>query len=388
MSPIVGIVGAGQLARMTVEAASPLGIRVHVLAEHAGDSAARVAASTTLGAGTLARGLAPFAQRCDVVTFDHELVSVVDVRQLEADGVRFWPNADTVAVAQNKWEQRTRFQQLGLPVPAFAAADSVTDVDRFAERHAWPVVLKAVLGGYDGRGVWIARDHDEAGQTLSSAGQRGMRVFVEQFLPIERECAGLVCRRPRGDTVAYSIVDTVQKDGICHELAVPSSLPRPLTVQAQRTGTLIAGHLGVVGILAVEFFVANGQLWVNEIAARPHNSGHFSIEGCITSQFENHLRAILDWPLGDTGLVAPHVTTVNILGSADGADPRVNLPLALSLPQVKVHLYAKKPRPGRKLGHVTVLGDDRSQTRALAWQAVRLLTGGSAEDSTGVGEVA
>lgn len=374
MPPIVGMVGAGQLARMTAEAASRLNVRLKILAEDDKASAARVWSQVSFGSGRLSDGLALFAERCDVVTFDHELVAVPDLYRLERSGVRFWPSAATVAVAQNKWQQRQRFYRAGLPVPAFAALEDLDDAGAFAGRYGWPVVLKAAAGGYDGRGVWIVESLKQAQMVWKEARCRGVQLFVEQFIPVEREFAVLLARRPQGNVVLYPLIDTVQRDGICQELCVPAGIKPVAAEEAGRIAIRVAEDLEAVGILAVEFFLGREGLWINEIAARPHNSGHFSIEGCVTSQFENHLRAVLDWPLGSPALVAPHVVTVNVIGAEDGGDPQQNLPLALALPDVHVHLYGKEYRAGRKLGHVTVLGKTLDQARRTAWEAANLLT--------------
>jgi len=309
-----------------------------------------------------------FAKGCDVLTFDHEHVPTEHLRALEADGVVVRPGADALVHAQDKLVMRQRLQALGLPVPAFAPVRDVDDVTRFAEEHGWPVVLKAVRGGYDGRGVWqLAEPPHEL---------PGPDVYVEQRVAIVHELAVQVARRPSGEMRAWPVVETVQVDGICHEVVAPAPRLSPaLAAEAERIATDIAEALGVVGLLAVELFEAPGGLVVNELAMRPHNSGHWSIEGSTTSQFEQHLRAVLDWPLGDTTRRAPVAVMVNLLGGAS-TDFAQTLPRALGeVPDAAVHLYGKAPRPGRKLGHVTVLGDDVVDVRERARRAVELLRG-------------
>jgi 5-(carboxyamino)imidazole ribonucleotide synthase len=248
------------------------------------------------------------------------------------------------------------------------------DVESFAARWDWPVVAKAARGGYDGRGVWVLHDRAAAAALFQETTQRGLELIVEQWVPIEREVAAMVARRPNGQAVAYPVVETVQRNGICHELVAPAPIPADLAAAAQQLALQIANAAGVVGILAVELFVSEGQLVINEIAVRPHNSGHYTIEGCVTSQFENHLRAVLDWPLGETALIAPAVATANILGTSHD-DPHHRLPAALAIPGVHVHLYDKPARPGRKLGHVTATGDDPATVRARATHAAAILAG-------------
>lgn len=371
-SPVVGIVGAGQLARMMYQAAIPMGIRVRVLAERPDEAAALVAADVHLGSPRSVANLTAFAGLCDVVTFDHELVDAV---ALERTGRPVWPGAATVAVAQDKIKQRAIFAGHGFPVPPHRPVSSLEDVTAFGAEHGWPVVLKAAQGGYDGRGVWVlaseAAARREAPPILAQAGP----VLAEAWVPIERELAVLVARRPSGQMVTYPVVETVQRDGICHQLRVPAPVGPDLTEAAARLAAGVAEAVAVVGIMALELFVVGGELIVNEIAVRPHNSGHFSIEGAVTSQFEQHLRAVLDWPLGDTALTAPVVTTVNLLGADDGRDPRELLAGALAIPGVHVHLYGKSARPGRKLGHVTTLGTDAAESEERVWRAAEILTG-------------
>ncbi|HET6818441.1 MAG TPA: 5-(carboxyamino)imidazole ribonucleotide synthase [Mycobacteriales bacterium] len=366
--PAVGMVGGGQLARMTHQAAIALGLSLRVLAENPDDSAALVAHDVDLGAPDDLDALRSFAKACDVVTFDHEHVPTAHLRALESDGVVVRPGADALAHAQDKLYMRERLSALGFPVPGFASVHDIPDVAVFAEDHGWPVVLKAVRGGYDGRGVWHLPG--------PPAELPGPNVYVEQRVPIVHELAVQVARRPSGEMRTWPVVETVQRDGICHEVIAPAPRLSPgLAAEADRIATSLAEALGVVGLLAVELFEAPGGLLINELAMRPHNSGHWSIEGATTSQFEQHLRAVLDWPLGDTAPRAPVTVMVNLLGGPT-TDFARTLPRALGeVPDAAVHLYGKAPRPGRKLGHVTVLGDDVVETRERARRAVELLRG-------------
>ena len=366
--PIPGMVGGGQLARMTHQAAIALGLSLRVLAENADDGAALVARDLDFGAPDDLEALRAFAKTCDVVTFDHEHVPTAHVRALEDDGVVVRPSAEALLHAQDKLVMRERLRGLGLPVPEFAPVRDLGGVTTFADAHGWPVVLKAVRGGYDGRGVWPLA---ELPATLPD-----VDVYVEQRVPIVHELAVQVARRPSGEMRAWPVVETVQRDGICHEVVAPAPRLSPgLAGEAERIAMTIAEELGVVGLLAVELFEAPDGLLVNELAMRPHNSGHWSIEGSTTSQFEQHLRAVLDWPLGDTAPRAPVAVMVNLLGGAS-TDFAQTLPRALGeVPDAAVHLYGKAPRPGRKLGHVTVLGDDVVEVRERARLAVELLRG-------------
>ena len=368
MRPAPGMVGGGQLARMTQQAAIGLGLSLRVLAANTDDAAALVAADVDTGAADDLAALRRFAKGCDVVTFDHEHVPQEHLAALEDAGVVMRPSRAALLFAQDKLEQRRRLQALGIPVPAFAPVKTPGDVATFGEEHGWPVVLKAVRGGYDGRGVWMLT---EAPESLP-----GEHLYVEQRVPLVHELAVQVARRPSGEMRAWPVVETVQSEGICVEVVAPAPRLSPvLAGDAERIATTVAEALDVTGVLAVELFEAPGGLVVNELAMRPHNSGHWSIEGATTSQFEQHLRAVLDWPLGDPTPRAPFAVMVNLLGGQH-TDLDRSLPLALAaVPEACVHLYGKQPRPGRKLGHVTVLGKDVVTARARAREAVAALRG-------------
>jgi 5-(carboxyamino)imidazole ribonucleotide synthase len=368
--PRIGMVGGGQLARMTHQAAIALGLSLRVLADSAADGAAVVAADVDIGAPDDPTALLRFAKGCDVVTFDHEHVPTEQIQAMESSGVAVRPGSAALLYAQDKLAQRRRLRELGIPVPDFAPVRTVADVAAFGEEHGWPVVLKAIRGGYDGRGVSMLSE--------PPASLPDVAVYVEKRVPLVHELAIQVARRPSGEMRAWPVVETVQSDGICVETIAPAPRLSPaLAGDAQRLGCQLAETLGVTGVLAVELFEAPGGIVVNELAMRPHNSGHWTIEGATTSQFEQHLRAIADWPLGDTTLRAPVTVMVNVLGG-ERTDFVSGLPAALgAVPEAHVHLYGKDPRPGRKLGHVTVLGDDVVETRERAKQAVAILRGGA-----------
>lgn len=371
----VGIVGAGQLARMMAQAAIPLEIELTLLAASANDGAAKVVPQVIVGAPDDPQRMRELAERVDALTFDHELVDPDHLAALEADGFAVWPSAATMALAQNKRRQRAELGAMGFPVPAFRDIETFDDLAAFGSEHDWPIVIKASRGGYDGRGVWIARSEDEARGVFDEARAHGTVLLVEQFLPLDRELAVLVARRPSGEVAVYPAVETVQRNGVCNELRVPLTSVGAHAAEAEVMARRIAEETQAVGIMAVEFFIANDTLYVNELAPRPHNSGHWTIEGAQTSQFEQHLRAVLDLPLGATGLTGPAVATVNVLGPADGSDPAERLPVVMAMPGVHVHLYGKEARPGRKLGHVTVVGNDADDVFARAVRAARVLDG-------------
>jgi 5-(carboxyamino)imidazole ribonucleotide synthase len=370
----VGMVGAGQLARMTHGAAIELGVELVVLATSEDEPAVTAGAACRLGSPDVLEDLAGLAADCDVVTFDHEQVPNEHLRELERRGVAVRPSAQAALAAQDKLHARRLLgEEYGLPVPGFAEVADGADVARFALRHGWPVVLKAVRGGYDGRGVVMVATPGEAEAVLATGGAW----LAEECVPLDLEVAAMVARRPSGEIAAYPVVETVQADGMCRELRVPAPLPDDLAAEAQALARTIAERLGATGILAVELFVSGGRLLVNELALRPHNSGHWTIEGAATSQFENHLRAVLDLPLGETTRRAPAVATINVVGPDDGGDPRTRLPQALAVPGAHLHLYGKAARPGRKLGHVTALAGDLAAAHGTAQAAAEALGGAS-----------
>ncbi|MFD0904459.1 5-(carboxyamino)imidazole ribonucleotide synthase [Actinomadura sediminis] len=383
--------GGGQLARMTQQAAIALGVPLRVLAGAPDDSAAQVVADVRVGNDRALDDLRTFAKGCDVITFDHEHVPGDHIRALEETGVACRPGAAALAHAQDKFVMRERLSAFGVPCPAFArlpAAGAVPALEAFARDHGTPVVLKAVRGGYDGKGVWVLDSvGDDAAALVTGLLGQGLDLMVEEHVAFRREIAALVARSPYGQGAAYPIVETVQENGICTEVIAPApGLSDDLAVAAQNLALGIANELGVVGLLAVELFeTATGPV-VNELAMRPHNSGHWTIEGSRTSQFEQHLRAVLDLPLGSTEPTAPVTVMANVLG---GDDPDVYsryVHVMAHDPAVKVHLYGKEVRPGRKIGHVTALGDDLADVRERARHAADYLRWGPAMKAPGTKE--
>ena len=381
--PVVGMVGGGQLARMTHQAAIALGQSLRVLASSPEDSAALVAHDVVFGSHTSYEDLAAFAAGCDVVTFDHEHVPTEHIRALAAAGHTVLPGADALVHAQDKRVMRRRLGALGVPVPRWAPVGTADELAAFAG-GTWPVVVKAVRGGYDGRGVWIVSGAGEAAELFAS----GTPFLAEELVPLRRELAAVVARSPFGQGAVWPVVQTVQSDGTCVEVLAPApDLDPAVAEEAERLALGIAGELGVVGVLAVELFErTDGALLVNELAMRPHNSAHWTIEGARTSQFEQHLRAVLDYPLGSTELAAPAVAMANVLAGPDvegasGLDERVHH-LYARWPYLKVHLYGKQPRPGRKIGHVTAVGRDLAALRVDATAAAAYLATGVSDEVT------
>ncbi|MHB1516971.1 MAG: 5-(carboxyamino)imidazole ribonucleotide synthase [Acidimicrobiales bacterium] len=374
----VVMIGAGQLARMTHQAAIDYGIAFHVLAATARDPAVTAGAAHTLGRYDCYRDLAAVAGYGQVLTFDHELVPLAHLYALEEADHLLRPNARALAFAQDKLHVRRQlagFGHLSVPMPTFAPASTIADVTAFAAEHGWPVVLKARGGGYDGRGVHVLAAPGDASRLLPAAPSASEAAWVlEEHLQLAAEFSILVARRPSGYLASYPPVGTRQEDGMCRELIMPAQLAAGVVSDAIRFAESIVAGLDATGICAVEFFwTTDGRLLLNELALRPHNSGHATIEACATSQFHQHLRAVLDWPLGPTTLVSP-AATVNLIGGTDRVDLSARLPAALNVPGAHVHLYAKTTRPGRKIGHVTALGVSTDEALETARVAAGLLT--------------
>ncbi|MET0672171.1 MAG: 5-(carboxyamino)imidazole ribonucleotide synthase [Microbacterium pygmaeum] len=365
----VGVVGGGQLARMMIAPATEIGVEIRVLAEDEGMSAAL--ATTAVGDYHDAETVLAFARDVDVITFDHEHVPQDVLRALVGAGIAVHPGPDALLFAQDKLQMRARLHELGMPQPEWAAVSDVTELQDFIDAHGGRAVVKTPRGGYDGKGVRVVSSGVEAEDWFSSLAEdaRGGALLAEELVDFSRELAQQVARRPSGEVRAYPVVETVQRDGVCAEVIAPAphTGDRLQTVAAQ-IGVGIAEGLGATGMLAVELFeTTDERVLVNELAMRPHNSGHWSQDGAVTSQFEQHLRAVLDLPLGDAEPTAPWSVMINILGgpAEGGLDERFANAMAQH-PSAKIHTYGKAPRPGRKVGHVNVMGEDLDE---VAYQA-------------------
>jgi len=370
------MIGGGQLARMSAAPAAALGIDFRVLATPREESAAQVVADVFLGAHDDEAAVLAFAEGCDVVTFDHEHVPPPILEKLEARGVAVRPGPHALINAQDKAVMRRTLEGAGAPVPRWQVVETVGQARDFAEDVGYPFILKTSRGGYDGKGVWRIEDADQLTAVMAGALPPGAQWLAEEAVPFVQELSAQVARAPSGQSVAYPIVRTVQADGICSEVVAPApGVDSERAVQAQRIALEIAGSLNVTGMLAVEMFDTGSELLVNELAMRPHNSGHWSIEGAVTSQFENHLRAVLDLPLGSPRMRAPHAVMVNILGGDVGDLYSAYRHVFARDPGLKVHLYGKDVRPGRKVGHVTAVGDDVEDLIARARHAADYFMG-------------
>jgi 5-(carboxyamino)imidazole ribonucleotide synthase len=369
--PVVGVVGGGQLARMMAPPAVALGVRLRVLARDPADSAAQVVPDVEIGSERDLDALRRFAKACDVVTFDHEHVPTEHLRALVDEGVVVRPGADALVHAQDKAVMRTRLSQLGVPCPRWAVVRGGDDLASFGASAGWPLVLKTPRGGYDGRGVRVVHRPEDAADWLA----RGQPLLAEERVPFIRELAVLVARSPHGQAAVYPVVETVQTDGICTEVLAPAAGEDDVAVAAQSVALEVAAGLDVTGVLAVEMFQTSRGVVVNELAMRPHNSGHWTIEGARTSQFEQHLRAVLDLPLGDTAMTAPHVAMANVLGGGHTDMYAGYLHCMAHDPGIHLHMYGKEVRPGRKVGHATALGEHAADVRARATHAAAFLRG-------------
>ncbi|MCD0481803.1 5-(carboxyamino)imidazole ribonucleotide synthase [Streptacidiphilus sp. ASG 303] len=372
--PVVGMIGGGQLARMAHQAGIPLGVRFRLLADTPQDSASQVVGDVVVGDHRDLDVLRAFAEGCDVVTFDHEHVPTEHLHALQAAGVAVRPGPEALVNAQDKGVMRARLDSIGVPCPRHRIVADPADVAAFAaEGSGFPVVLKTVRGGYDGKGVWVVSSEEEAAEPFRA----GVAVLAEEKVDFVRELAANVVRSPSGQAVAYPVVESVQENGVCAEVTAPApDLSDALAAEAQALALRIAGELDITGHLAVELFqTRDGRVLVNELAMRPHNSGHWSIDGAVTSQFENHLRAVLDLPLGDPRPRARWTVMVNVLGGDYPDMYGAFLHCMARDPGLRIHMYGKDVKPGRKVGHVTVFGDDLEDVRERARHAAAYLRG-------------
>lgn len=376
-APVVAMVGGGQLARMTHQAAIALGQSLRVLAIAADEPAAQVTPDVVIGSHTDLEDLRRVAAGADVLTFDHEHVPTELLEKLVAEGINVAPPPQALMHAQDKLVMRRRLEALGAPVPRYEGINSLEEVDAFAARVAAPMVVKAARGGYDGKGVQVARDPAHARELAGAYLADGVPVLLEERVELRRELSAMVARSPYGQGAAWPVVETVQRDGICVQVIAPApALSDDVAAAAQGLALRLAAELGVVGVLAVELFeTTDGALLVNELAMRPHNSGHWTMDGARTSQFEQHLRAVLDYPLGDTDAIAPVTVMANVLGAAEipgppamSVDERLHH-LYARMPDARVHLYGKAERPGRKVGHINFLGRDTADLPKLRERA-------------------
>jgi 5-(carboxyamino)imidazole ribonucleotide synthase len=364
---------------MTTMAALRLGCDVAILERETASPAANLAAHFITGDWDSPDVLQALGARVDVVTIENEFVAARALGTLEATGTTVLPSSTCLAIVQDKFLQKQALVNHGLPVPRFAAVASVADAVATAETFGWPVVLKARRDGYDGKGNVTVRSADQmAGGWMTLGGDRGRQLMVEAFCPFVAELAVIVTRGRSGETVTYPVVETVQQDHICRIVRAPASVDDEVAARVRDIASQAIDAVGAVGSFGVEcFLTAQGEVMINELAPRVHNSGHYTIEGCECSQFENHVRAVLGWPLGSPAMVTPVAVMVNLLGDGDGPGWPTGVPDALAVPGTHLHLYGKtESRRGRKMGHVTALGDTIADAEMRGMRAASALTFG------------
>jgi 5-(carboxyamino)imidazole ribonucleotide synthase len=355
---------------MLYQAAMDLNVKVRILTGDANSAAAQVCPDYVVDDWNNETALRRFATGCEVVTFDHELVDTRVLRSVEAGRCTLRPAASSMQKVLDKASQRRLVRELHMPTPDYLLASDRDALQAAVLRFGYPAVMKATRGGYDGRGVHVLSGDED----LNAWSDLPSEWLVEPLLPIERELAVQVVRGVDGELRTYPVVETYQSGGICRSVVAPAIVPPELADTVRRFAEAIAESCGIVGVLAVEFFVVGGELMVNELAPRVHNTAHYTVEACAVSQFENHVRAVLGWPLGPTDLVVPAAVMTNVIA---GPDPLRPLSEIRPFPPVRVHLYGKQTRAGRKVGHVTACGDDAARLRQTADRVAAMLVGES-----------
>jgi 5-(carboxyamino)imidazole ribonucleotide synthase len=361
--PRVGIIGAGQISRMSAAPAAALGVDLVLLAQSAADSGAQVATFEVGDYRDLAQ-VREFAKKCDLLTFEHELIPISVIRALENEGVKCYPASESLIYSQDKAAMREKL--------ASYLAPKGQVVTKASEVMAYPVIAKSISGGNDGRGVWKVNSESE----LTAVLLQNHKLLIEELIDFDVEICVMVARSPHGQAATWAPTQTVQIDGICTMAIAPApDLAEGLGQQAQQMALSIAAEVKLVGVMAVEMFVKGEQIYINELVMRPHDSGHWTIEGSVTSQFEQHLRAILDLPLGDTSMTAKYAVMGNVLGADKPDMYRPYLHLLARTPKLKVHQYRKSVKPGRKIGHVTLLGEELEELTAEVQHAIDYMSG-------------
>jgi 5-(carboxyamino)imidazole ribonucleotide synthase len=369
----LGIIGGGQLARMTAIAALPLGVEVVVLEKNPHSPAARLSPDSVVGDWAERDTLLKFAAGCDVITLENEFVDAAALEVLEQSGHQIFPSAKCIAVTQDKFAQKTALQTAGIAVPKFRAVSSPKEIASAGNDFGWPVVLKTRRNGYDGKGNYTLKSETDVAAGWTALGGGKNELMVEAFFPFVKELAVIVTRRRDGATAIYPVVETIQRQHICHVVKAPAEIPDDLAKRAAALAQRAVEAVGGIGTFGVEMFLsATGDLAINELAPRVHNSGHYTIEACACSQFENHVRAVLGWPLGSPQMIAPAAVMVNLLGTEKTSGQPRGLDAALRTPGARVHLYGKlMSEPGRKMGHLTVLGNSVAAAQPVAEHAAR-----------------
>jgi 5-(carboxyamino)imidazole ribonucleotide synthase len=371
----LGILGGGHLAQMMIQAAISLGIDTAVFDRYVDSPASRLTHFEVAGAWDNSGLLQAFAAMCAAVTLENEFVDAEVLGELEADGLQVFPTAETLSLVQDKLIQKRRLELAGLPVPRFRPVETPRDVLAAAEEFGWPIMIKARRDTQHGVGNTVLRNQGELGINWEGVAAGGRALMAEAFVLFDKELAVVVVRGRDGETRAYPVVETIQREHICHTVRAPAPIPDEAAQRAAYSAMRAVDAVEGVGVFCVEqFMLANGDVLINEVVPRPHSAGHYTIEACVTSQFENHIRAVLGLPLGSTEMRFPAAVTVNLLGERDGA-AREDITRALAVPGAHLHLYSKREvRRGRKMGHITALGATLSEAEAIAQEAAALVT--------------
>ncbi|NJK61505.1 MAG: 5-(carboxyamino)imidazole ribonucleotide synthase [Synechococcaceae cyanobacterium SM2_3_1] len=355
----VGVIGGGQLAQMMVVAAHKLGLTIAVQTPEPTDPAAQVADHVILGSLQDLEATRRLAEWVEVITFENEFVDLTGLQTLVDEGICFRPGLETLSPLLDKYEQYTTLQQWGLPIPQVALPQEPL-------RFSFPLVLKVRRHGYDGRGTVVITTPEHLQTELKARSPED--VLLQEWIGFERELAVVAARSSTGEIAVYPVVETQQQDQVCRRVIVPATIPEPVGHQIHTLTQPILEKLAVVGLFGIEFFLTpTGEVLINEISPRTHNSGHYTLDACPTSQFEQHLRAMCDLPLGNTSLISPAAVMVNLLGYETSAHDYVSQRQALAaIPHAHVHWYEKRhSHPGRKLGHVTILSPEPTTQEQL-----------------------
>lgn len=365
-SLVLGILGSGQLARMSAIAASDFGIQTHIYCADQDESpASHVATKTVKGSFSDRDSILLFCADCDIVTLENEFIDQSILEAIDQTYPhRLFPGSKTFKLIGDKISEKNCFEKAGLKIAPYKAVASIEAVASFASLHGYPVVLKSSKGGYDGYGNATIKNESDIAEKFSSL--KGDKL-VEAFIPYEKELAVMVARNRDGEMIVYPVAHTMQENHICHYVCVPADISAAVEREIKETALKAMAAIDAVGIFAFEFFLTNkGELFLNESAPRPHNSGHYSIEGCVTSQYHNHVRAVLNLPLGKTDLRAPFAVMLNLLGTQNGEAHLSPLKDFLKVNDGHLHLYGKTfSKKGRKMGHFTLLGEDKKEMFAL-----------------------
>lgn len=372
----IGIVGGGQLGQMLTLAALELGHTVTVLDPTPDSPSQQVGATQIIGKLTDEDAIRQLARKSDVVTFEIEHINTTILKTLAKEGSTVHPSPETLEMIKDKYQQKVFLQKSGIPTCTFASVDSATDIKKVAGQFGYPLVLKTRLGGYDGRGNAVIHTEKEIDEKIKILRKDREKLYVEQFVDFEKEIAVIVARSTSGDIRTYPVVESINKDNICHTVLAPASITKSAEHLAETLAKKVMQHLGGAGVFGIEMFLTkNDSVLINEIAPRVHNTGHYTIEACKTSQFKQHILAITGSPLEETAMIVKAAVMINILGDRTGKAIPTGVKDAMFLPQVYIHFYGKaETRPQRKMGHITILGDNIDETKYIAEQARKMVS--------------